>query len=88
MNFVGDFQKAWNEIYKTNFKVGTDDERIASVLEELTGDIEKFIRKILICNVQSRDDYHEKLFLCLIFLNKLPQEQVKFYKTGSIFRTR
>ena len=82
------FSKAWDKMDKTNFKSGLHSERVASVLEKRTEEIESFIQNILSCHVQPRDDYRELLLLCLIFLNKISPEQVKFYKPGAVSRAR
>ena len=34
--------------------------------------------------IQPRDDYREFLLSFLLFIGKIPREQVKFYKPGSI----
>lgn len=43
---------------------------------------------LLESEVQPRDDYNELLLLCLIFIDNVPRQQVKFYKSGAFSRAR
>lgn len=82
------FQSAWPNIDKSNFEVGMSDPRIEVALRNHVEHIELFVNKQLTSQIQPRDDYFELLNLCLIFIGKVPCENVKFYKPGAVSRAR
>lgn len=82
------FQTAWPNIDKQNYQVGMDDERVSSVMQHYLDDVYQFLYKVMNSEVQPRDDYRELLLLCLIFIDKIPREKVKFYKPGGFSRAR
>lgn len=82
------FQDSWYKIDQQKYKVGITNQRISAILQNEVDDIYDFINKVQHSEVQPRDDYRELLLLCLIFMNKIPREDVKFYKPGAFSRAR
>lgn len=82
------FKANWTNIDKTVYKTGIEDPLIARTIKDQIEDVSNFISKILNSEVQPRDDYKELLLLSLIFIGKLPEERVKFYKPGGVSRAR
>ncbi|CAH0546966.1 unnamed protein product [Brassicogethes aeneus] len=82
------FQSEWKNINQQNYLPGTEDKRVAAILEKHADAIEEFIKEQLNSKKQPRDDYRELLLLSLFFMNRLPREQIKFYKPGAVSRAR
>lgn len=82
------FQSSWGDLDKKKFEGGLSDEKIAAVLKNHIEEIYVFCRKVLNNQVKPHDDYRECLRLCLIFIGKIPSEEVKFFKPGSFSRAR
>lgn len=82
------FQASWENIDQTNYEVGIKDKRILSMLQNQLEGISLFIKNLQKSTMQPRDDYRELLLLCLIFIDQVPREAVKFYKPGAFSRAR
>ncbi|XP_057328584.1 uncharacterized protein LOC130669614 [Microplitis mediator] len=81
------FQTAWEQIDKSKFKIGVEDENIKITLLEIKDEKVIFLDDQLKLN-HSRDDYKELLMLCKIFLGAVPRSEVKFRAPGAMHHAR
>ena len=85
-DFFNKFRNDWQNNDQKKFKVGLEDKKIGTCLENHIKEIQSFSKSVLNSQIQPRDDYCEFLLLSLIFIDKIPREQVKFSKSGSVSR--
>ena len=81
------FQSFWLNINSTDYKTGTDDPKVAAVVQNLTAEVISFSISQL-QQTQPRDDYRELLELVILFLGGVPPHGVHIIKPGALHRAR
>ncbi|XP_057335392.1 uncharacterized protein LOC130674123 isoform X3 [Microplitis mediator] len=84
---LGRFKNAWDQIDKTNYKSGIEDNIVDDFVSHQKHEISSFITQSLQL-LRPRDDYKEFFELSLIFLGEMPQGKVYFKRPGAVHHAR
>lgn len=81
------FQSAWNQLDKTKYKTGKDNENLENIISSHVDSINCFVKEKLKTK-QPRDDYKELLKLTKVFIGQVPANEVKFRFPGAFHHAR
>ena len=81
------FQMHWSNIDQSKYIEGVQDDSVKSSVKDFEEAVSKFLR-LQLTKVQPRDDYLELIKLCLIFLGKVPSDDVCFRIPGAFHHAR
>lgn len=79
------FQETWTQINKEKFLPGVEDKEVSDIFKDDKSTLLTYLKSL---TNFARDDYKEFAELCIIFLNGLPKEDVRFRRPGAMHHAR